>query len=76
MSIAGNTNMDDKKITSISGSNTKDPVAETIRNLQANLPLYQKHMQTMAALQKAKYDALLKEGFNKEQALELCKNIF
>ena len=29
----------------------------------------------MAWMTKIKYDALIKEGFNKDQALELCKNL-
>jgi len=29
----------------------------------------------LAKMTKIKYDALIKEGFNKDQALELCKNI-
>ena len=32
-------------------------------------------MRWMARLTKIKYDALIKEGFNKNQALELCKNL-
>ena len=30
----------------------------------------------MAWMTKIKYDALLKEGFNPDHAIELCKNLF
>tara|TARA_Y100000310_G_scaffold304711_1_gene344144 strand:+ start:575 stop:778 length:204 start_codon:yes stop_codon:yes gene_type:complete len=33
------------------------------------------HMSWMARVTKLKYDALIKEGFNKRQALELSKNL-
>ena len=32
-------------------------------------------MRGMARMTKVKYDALIKEGFDKDQALELCKNL-
>ena len=32
-------------------------------------------MKHIAKMTKIKYDALIKEGFNKDQALELCKNL-
>ena len=34
-----------------------------------------KHLRWMAKMTRIKYDALIKEGFNKDQALELCKNL-
>ena len=33
------------------------------------------HMEGIARLTKVKYDALVKEGFSKADALELCKNL-
>ena len=76
MFIVGKIKMSDPKITSIEGSNKPNPTADAIRQMKANLPELLMHMTTLAVLQKAKFDALRKEGFNDAQALELSKNIF
>ena len=33
------------------------------------------HMRGLAKMTKVKYDELIKQGFDKHQALELCKNV-
>ncbi|WP_224798201.1 hypothetical protein [Idiomarina abyssalis] len=58
-------------------SMTKDEVvlfgfAETIRN---NMQVYLDVQVEAAKVIKARYDALIKEGFNESQALELVKGI-
>ena len=36
---------------------------------------YVEHMIGIAKLTRVKYDELIKQGFDKDQALELCKNL-
>ena len=38
-------------------------------------PEYREHMIGIAKMTRVKYDELIKQGFDKAQALELCKNL-
>ena len=38
-------------------------------------PEYAEHIRVIAKMTRVKYDELIKQGFNKDQALELCKNL-
>ena len=38
-------------------------------------PEYAEHMIGIAKMTRVKYDELIKQGFDKDQALELCKNL-
>ena len=38
-------------------------------------PEYAEHIRVIARMTRVKYDELIKQGFNKDQALELCKNL-
>ena len=48
---------------------------ELLEELKRMLPEMIEYVQVMATLHKAKYDALIKAGFNDPQAIELCKII-
>lgn len=45
----------------------------TIRELQGQLPVIIATQQILAEVTRAKYDALLTQGFTASQALDLCK---
>ena len=47
----------------------------SLAKLRDQLPALQQYAQLMAQAHRAKYNALLKEGFTEAQALELCKVI-
>jgi AmiR/NasT family two-component response regulator len=65
---------DDKdKIVSIDGGGQNNPSSEAMRDMIKNIDLYVEFMGTIAKMQRAKYIALIKEGFNEEEAFELCK---
>jgi hypothetical protein len=60
----------------LAGGGVKNGSAEAVRNLRANLPVLVEHVALMAALHRAKFNALKAEGFTDEQALELCRSVF
>lgn len=65
---------EDKNIYSIEGAQAKDLGAEATRAMRKALPHMITHAEMVAKLQRAKYDALVGEGFEPSQALELlCK---
>lgn len=46
-----------------------------LATFRENLPVHLEYAEIMAKITKAKYTSLIKEGFSKEEALELCKGI-
>jgi len=67
-----NKDNDKIKLLNISGKN-EDLAA--IENLKRNFPAVVEHVKIFAKMRKASYDAHIKEGFTKDQALELCKKL-
>ena len=56
-------------------SRQPDAAREALRNAQQMLPLMIDFVQLEAKVTRAKYLALVNEGFDKEEALFLCKSV-
>ena len=54
---------------------SQDKVQADLEKLKRSLPSIGEYMELMAKLHKIKYDALISQGFNNQQALELCKSL-
>ena len=52
---------------------SKVALAVLVREMQENLPAHLEFAKLTSKLQRARYLALIAEGFNDRQALELCK---
>ena len=64
--------MSDVKVVDI-GEKQRDKIKDAIRDMQAQLPYIVAGQQAMAKATRAKYLALVEEGFSASEALELCK---
>jgi len=60
-------------ITKIDGGGQPDKTRDDLRKLQNNLETILEAQAVCAQITRAKYDALLAQGFDAKQALELCK---
>jgi hypothetical protein len=49
---------------------------KSLSYMKNNLVAFSEFIVIQAQLHREKYDACLNQGFTKQQALELCKNIF
>lgn len=70
--------MKDKKkadLIPFDGGGNVDEMKDAIRKMKKMLPEWIEYHQIAAKIQKAKFDALLEEGFSEAQAIELCKGI-
>lgn len=65
--------MSDSRVIALPGNATPDKVRESMRNLQASLPAILEGQMLLAQVTRAKFEALLAQGFSEAQAIELCK---
>lgn len=68
--------MKEKPLKMIPGGGKVDEYKNLIKTVHEQLPDAIEHLRLIAKMTKAKYDALLKEGFSEEEALELSKTLF
>ena len=66
----------DPKLVPIDGGGSPNVSKEAIEQLKKTLPDLVEYVLLMAKLSKVKYDALIKEGFSKQEAIELSKTVF
>ena len=52
-----------------------DKLRAQVEQLKRQLPVLMEYHQLSAKLCRTRYDALVAEGFNPQQALELCRDI-
>lgn len=57
----------------INGGGKPDKTREALRQMREGLAMLIEYQQLNAQLIRARYDALLKQGFSESQAIELCK---
>lgn len=63
------------KLKTIHGGGNKNEAKEALRELREALPEYIKSLTLIAQMTRAKYKALIAEGFTPEEALELSKTL-
>ena len=67
---------DDDKVIPIGGSKDKSISSEAVTQMRKEFQNQIELIHMMAELQWEKYQSLVGQGFTKEQALELCKDVF
>lgn len=51
----------------------RDELMAAVAKMTRNLPIFIEMMQVDAKIRRAKFEALVNEGFSEQQAIELCK---
>ncbi len=67
---------DDRKLHVLHGGGKPNITKDALRNLRDGFEDAKQYVELIAGLQRAKYEALVKQGFNPDQALELSKQVF
>lgn len=65
--------MEKNNLTVLKGGNSPDEFKDAIKALRDGMELHVEYVVLQSKLHKVKYDALIKEGFDAAQALELCR---
>lgn len=63
------------KIIGITGGGKPDKTAEALRQMRASLAVLIEYQAMNAQIIRARYEALLKEGFSEQQAIDLCRSL-
>jgi hypothetical protein len=63
-------------LTKLPGGESPDEFKEAIRQMRKSMETMPEYMELTSRMRKLKYEALVKEGFSHEDAIELCKDIF
>jgi hypothetical protein len=58
------------------GAPPPDVASDVIKRMWADIPFLIQYFAVTARLTREKFDAMKKEGFSDEQAIELCKRLF
>lgn len=66
--------MNDGKITSISGDNKPNEMAEAVRAIAENMEEHLKYMDLLARLRRRHYLACIDHGFTEQEALKLAES--
>tara|TARA_B100002049_G_scaffold210911_1_gene173626 strand:+ start:295 stop:513 length:219 start_codon:yes stop_codon:yes gene_type:complete len=69
-------NENDKTLRLVPGGGKPDQTKQAIRQLRENMDDLVELQSALAQIQRAKFKALIAEGFTEAQALELAKNAF
>ncbi len=65
-----------KNIREVKDKKSKSDLASSLAAVREQLPQHMEMITIQAKLHRAKYKALVAEGFKESEALELCKDIF
>lgn len=66
---------DKGNLIAFTGGATPNVDAESLRQFKANIAIILEYQETTALMTRHKYLALIKQGFEEKQALELCKTL-
>ena len=66
---------DKSNLTVLNGKGIPDKLKESMIDMKAKMPIFIENIFLLVQLTRAKYNALLAEGFTEAQALELSKTL-
>jgi len=68
--------MEKDNLYGIKGGNKPNITKDALKQMREGIPLMLEYHQITAEIRRAKYDALITQGFTKAEALELSKTLF
>jgi len=60
----------------IEGGSKPNITKDALKKMREGLPAMLEYIQITAGIRRAKYEALIAQGFTKPEAIELCKTLF